>query len=308
MKNKDKGPKNTATRLEPGSFHNPDRQAVAAAAAAQQQMDQQGLRATLILFGSRARGEHRPNSDMDVLVVDPDSPPAAEHAARKLLKEHFGKHPPELDIQTLSMRSADFHHCRRSINHVAGQAYRQGVIMSTENLNYGREQADHDDGYPNCWPDVKQRLQNARRRLRTMSRLAQYGEEEQLSSGFCAQQAMENAIKGWCSASNIEYREIHNLETLSDLVLNDTQEKETDAATDLKSLMEQTRRQSGDRPNTTMNWLTHYAVTHRCQGTSYTMSEDEAHAFLGAVQRVAGTMMERTHHLTGTSPEDLETR
>ena len=49
---------------------------------------------TVILFGSRARGDHSENSDVDLLIVCRDTPIPAESRARRAVKDYFAGNPP----------------------------------------------------------------------------------------------------------------------------------------------------------------------------------------------------------------------
>ncbi len=56
----------------------PDQTALEVARAVQSEMAPD----TVILFGSRARGDHRPNSDVDLLIVCESNPASAIGLAR----------------------------------------------------------------------------------------------------------------------------------------------------------------------------------------------------------------------------------
>ena len=290
----------------------PDPQGRAAAQAVQQELDRRGIPAEVILFGSRGRGDHRPDSDLDIMVVHEGPQASAEGATMHALKEHFRLYPPVLDPQILPISRDKFNYCKRAINHVAGQAWRQGVNMASENQNHdSSNETDedgheaYDDGYPASWPDVSQRLTAATRNLRSMNRLLQYGEEEQVTAGLLAQQAVENALKAWLSATNSAYGNIHSLTTLAELALRNTNERDTEAGAELTRLMAETTYVAEESPETAINWLTYYAVKYRYEGTSYTMSPEEAETFFGGITRATGAIAQRAHQLTGTTPEDL---
>ena len=87
---------------------------------------------TVILFGSRARGDHRADSDVDILIVCRDSTAVADSRARRAMKEHFAQNPPRLGFDIVTLTGEKFDYCRRAPNHVAGQAVRDGIIMSGE--------------------------------------------------------------------------------------------------------------------------------------------------------------------------------
>lgn len=84
----------------------PDAIALAAAQAAQTAVAPD----TVILFGSRARGDHRPDSDIDLLVICHGNDIHTAGRARRAVKSHFKTRPPqlELDIVTIGRYSCQY--------------------------------------------------------------------------------------------------------------------------------------------------------------------------------------------------------
>lgn len=112
---------------------------------------------TVVLFGFRATGQHRPDSDVDILVIKPDQDPgfgAAWAAARNFMAAP----PPELEVTIVVMTMSEFQRNRRARQHLAGQADRYGVVRSDVKLNHA---AHYDDDYPEHWEATRQRLENA---------------------------------------------------------------------------------------------------------------------------------------------------
>ena len=95
--------------------------------------------ATVILFGSRARGDHRPDSDVDLLVIVDEGVSAvrshgygaASNAAFRKIRECPGK----FGVDVIPITRESFGHCRRARNHIAAQALRDGVIMNDDELD-----------------------------------------------------------------------------------------------------------------------------------------------------------------------------
>jgi predicted nucleotidyltransferase len=83
----------------------------------------------LVLFGSRARGQASPRSDLDLmLVTDQKLPPEQERAlwrhARALLRPTL---PVDLDL--LIVAGADAEEFKTSRWHVVGHAFREGKVL-----------------------------------------------------------------------------------------------------------------------------------------------------------------------------------
>ena len=106
---------------------------------------------TVILFGSRARGDHRPDSDIDLMVVTNGITLTAMATARHSAKAYFEVHPSRLGIDVASMERENFQYARRARNHMAGQATKAGTIMNGQELESNGRQ---DDGYPASWPNL----------------------------------------------------------------------------------------------------------------------------------------------------------
>ena len=280
-------------------LHSPDPHALAAATFAQQIAGPN----TVILFGSRATGVHRSESDMDVMVVCKTRVASAEHEVTQALKRFFEDNPPALNVQLLAISEERFNYCRRAPNHVAGQAWRSGVVMCPENLSNTPQPYDR---YPDSWPDVKQRVLTAQRNLRSMAALAQHEPQDQASYGFHGQQAIENSLKAWISAAELEYRSIHDLQELADNLLLDSAESMTVAAAELRELMEYTSYSDREEPATSINWLNMYAVTYRYGDVEYRMTPSDQQRFVTTVSRATQAFVARALELTGTAPADLE--
>ena len=276
----------------------PDAVGLAAARAAQTAVAPD----TVILFGSRARGDHRPDSDVDLLVICDGSNVHAAGRARRAVKSHFKAHPPQLRLDLVTIGREKFNYARRAKNHVAGQALRDGVIMSGENLDYSNS---GDDGYPESWPDVKERMLAAYRHLGTFDREITHPEGEQENYGFHAQQAVENALKAWLSAAGLDYRRIHDLEEIAEKIFTDPVESEMLAAAQLELLLNYTSIDNPAHPGEPDNWLTRYAAYYRYSGTAFRMDELEKSRFRREIILSVETFINRAHELSGTGNSDL---
>jgi uncharacterized protein len=86
----------------------------------------------VILFGSQARGEARPDSDVDLLIVDPE-PFTPQHSRRQETARLY------LALRTLGIAKDlllysrdEFERFRDSSHHIIGRAQREGRVV------YGR--------------------------------------------------------------------------------------------------------------------------------------------------------------------------
>lgn len=240
---------------------------------------------------------------MDLMLVCKTQALAAEHDVTRALKLYFLENPPVLNVQVVAISEERFNYCRRALNHVAGQAWRLGVVMCPENLS--NDPVPY-DGFPDSWPDVKQRIMAARRNLRSMRVLAQYEPQDQTSYGFHGQQAIENSLKAWISGAGLEYRSVHDLQELADSLLADPAESNSRAAAELRELMEYTSYTEREYPQRSINWLNRYAVTYRYGDSEYRMTPADQERFVTLITRSTLAFIDRAHELTGTAPADLE--
>ncbi len=238
----------------------------------------------VILFGSRAKGDYRDDSDVDLLVIIDDDADdratnaAASAAAHRKLDELYDL---RVGLDVLDFTKSRFAYCRRARNHVAGQALRDGVIVSEAGVNPGDFPADSADEHePANWPDIRQRSIAATRNIVSMTALVTTNSPlEDIS--FHARQAVENALKGWISALDDEYKNIHDLGNLATIVRKHPAENDTPAGESL-------------------NWLTRYAVEYRYEGARVRL--DDPHGLLEAVIDLVEAIADRIKTLTGTEP------
>ena len=225
----------------------------------------------VILFGSRARGDFRPDSDIDLLIVTGPGPvdrrayQRTSAVAHHKVEQVYGE-PMGVDLVHLSEDA--FHDGRRARNHVAGQAVRDGFDANGDKVNY-------DNPTPTNWPDIRQRIANAERELRVLNILVE-GNADQEAIGFHAQQAIENALKGWISALDTDYRNIHDLAELISIIRRHPQERDTPAGEQL-------------------TWLTSYAVEYRYEGAQVQM--DDRFALLAGTTETVQAIIDRIRTL-----------
>jgi predicted nucleotidyltransferase len=83
----------------------------------------------IILFGSRARGDARADSDVDLLVIEkePFSPQRSRRKEVARLQMALRNLPFSKDILLYSRD--EFEHWRNSLNHLVGRAGREGRVL-----------------------------------------------------------------------------------------------------------------------------------------------------------------------------------
>ena len=229
---------------------------------------------SVILFGSRARGDYREDSDIDLLVISDGgmtkesrmkAQRVATDTARLIYGDYFGA-----DIVWMPLKK--YNECRVGINHLAAQAARDGVNMNGEKEEY---EPDPESSFD--WADVRQRVINTDRNLRDMETMIE-GSGSQETIGFLAQQALENILKGWISAFGGEYGNTHDLGTLFGVIRSDARENDTPAGAEL-------------------SWLTQYAVEYRYEGATLVM--DDPVDLHHAIDRLVSEIEDRIKALTG---------
>ena len=231
----------------------------------------------VILFGSRARGDFTPDSDIDLLIIGSGAASQQTYqrtsaAARRKVAELYGD---SISVDLVRMSEGAFHDGRRARNHVAGQAVRDGLDANGDKVTY-------DNPAPTNWPDIRQRIANAERELGVLKILVEANAVQE-AIGFHAQQALENALKGWISALDADYRNTHDLADLTAIVRQHPAENDISA---------------GER----LAWLTEYAVRYRYAGAEVVM--DDRFALLAAVTETVEAIIARIRVLTATEGEE----
>ncbi len=260
----------------------------------------------VILFGSRATGRHHEHSDVDLLVVtDDEGSASAGPNAYHINQDYLNVNPPRLEIGVIRMTRKDFDYYRRANQHIAGQAARYGVVMNGEILG---PPPDYDDGHPDHWPETRRRIENAEKNSYSFNALLDLNHWNQDAIGFLAQQAIENALKGWLSAYNDDrtfghdliplWRDIQKIEDWSDPELSRVHE----AVSELFNLVEY---EDPNRPNKECDWLTNFGVLYRYAGSSYHMSGQERLTLQERVNAAIAAIIERIHDLSGTTDADV---
>ena len=267
--------------------------------------------ATVILFGSRAVGDYRPDSDVDLLVVsDEANPKDTAFRAKKAAAAFMRNCPPDLEVNPMGISRREFRRCRQSFQHLAGQAARYGVFMSDPEPEPRDTDMDADaaaDPYPAHWPGTKQRIRNALRYIQDLNAQAEYRNQSSESIGFVAQQAVENVLKGWLSAYNDDRRYQHPLPPLWMAIqeiedFSDPANQEVYAAVselfafigydEILPLSEQA------------DWLSNYAVLYRYNETDHDMIAAEFAELTGLIRWAVEAVIAHIFRISGVDPDD----
>ena len=176
------------------------------------------------LFGSRARGDHRTDSDIDVLVVKGEPPPESwleslRQHARAVQKTQM---PEASGIDIICMTESEFAKGRVLRNHMANIIIKEGhPIMADERVGYG---TDYEDERID-WDDVDKKITDATGAATWINAIQDAGiidVGDDLQFGRVAQNALEFAYKAVLGAYGCEYpvggRDGHNLRILTDLL------------------------------------------------------------------------------------------
>ena len=233
----------------------------------------------VILFGSRARGDHREESDIDLLVITEDADeevdwrPGYVDACKAAHTKAEAVYGFLMGVDVVSMPESKFVDCRRAKNHVAGQAVRDGVIVSQQPLPGEGQQ-------PTNWPDIRTRFIAATRNIVSTTNLIETNSPRE-DIGFHAQQAIENALKAWISALDDEYRNTHDIASLAAIVRRHPAEIDTPAGESLY-------------------WLTKYAVEYRYEGARVRLHDPPG--LLQTIRELTDAIAARILQLTGSEP------
>ena len=184
---------------------NPDPRALELVGELQQHLPE----ADILLFGSRAVGDWRPSSDIDLAVIGGD-PDAAEEAIAQLQSRESHAH-----AQLFHFTRTEFNELRVSLPHIAGQVQAHGLTATGEHL----PPMDQD----NPWPGVQGLLHAARRKLEAA--LILFGTQPLTGEIVLSTHAtLERCLKAAQGAERVDFRKHvhrdaqHNLCALAELL------------------------------------------------------------------------------------------
>ena len=83
----------------------------------------------VILFGSRGRGDHRENSDIDLIVIEaePFGPEKSRH--KEMLRLYRAVRGSRVPVDILVYSNEDVDYWRDSLNYVLARALREGKVL-----------------------------------------------------------------------------------------------------------------------------------------------------------------------------------
>ena len=183
-----------------------------------------------ILFGSRARGDHRADSDVDIMLITENKP--SEKALRQL--QEVASLTQRLTIPEASgvdvgcMTPAEFMKKRPMLNSLAREVAKHGVpAMPRNEGDFGSgyiEDFDEDEKYID-WQKVQDRFKEAMDTVNDLQGQVDRNRVVHISDrnfGYMCQRSLECAYKAVLGSHGIEYpvsrREGHNLHRLVELM------------------------------------------------------------------------------------------
>ncbi len=206
--------------MEKRKTPNPDVQAISIA----RQIHEMANAEQTYLFGSRARGDHRLDSDIDVLVVteEPQLESWLEDLRQHARDVQKTQLPEASGIDVVCMTESEFAKGRVLRNHMANIVTKEGYpIMPDQRVGAG---ADYEDERID-WDDVDKKIADATGAATWISAIRDAGiidMGDDLQFGRVAQNALEFAYKGVLAAHGRTYpvggRDGHNLRILTDLL------------------------------------------------------------------------------------------
>ena len=179
----------------------------------------------VILFGSRARGDWTNRSDIDLMIIEPDTseliPRMGEiqTTAGELASLAY-QHVVEIDFVYLS-RAEYERKSLHTLNHVARFARRDGIPVPRNPNDFpGNNRAD-DPNHSDEPMERQLRINDANAHYAAMHFMLDGGMSNKITV-YNAHQALEHAMKALISAQGHEYAHTHFLDTLAaDINAND---------------------------------------------------------------------------------------
>lgn len=166
----------------------------------------------VILFGSRARRDHRADSDVDLAIVAAESELTAQQradlreSARAAALSAAPSHAKLIDV--IVWTEAEYRTKKRSINHVAGRAWREGLVL------YGAHETLPGEEIVSELDNARELMRMCERQLRGINNMHDETLFAEELFGFHAQRGTELALKAWITLLGQRYERTHNVADL----------------------------------------------------------------------------------------------
>ncbi len=178
----------------------------------------------VILFGSRARADWKEDSDIDLMIIEPEIPDLdrrtdIECIGRKIAQRMYDK---LMSVDFVYLARAEYE--RKSVhtlNHVSRFARREGAIIPRNPTDFPGNDAADDPNYSDEPMERELRINDANTYYRAMNTMMDAGLTDKVVA-YNAHQVLEHAMKALISAQGHEYRHSHML----DLLLGDIRDND----------------------------------------------------------------------------------
>jgi predicted nucleotidyltransferase/HEPN domain-containing protein len=170
----------------------------------------------VLLFGSRARGDHKSHSDVDLAVILADSGTDSgpqqridlETRGATVAESVSGGLFRRVDVRVWT--EPEYRQEKRSINHVAGRSWREGRLL------YGSHETLPGEEVVAELPHVRELIGMALGQLSTLGGMRDEEIFREEDFGFHAERATELTLKAWIALTGNQYQLTHHLHQLFD--------------------------------------------------------------------------------------------
>ena len=174
----------------------------------------------VVLFGSRARGDYKVHSDVDLVVILPDPEQtlapqqridleARGFAVAQSVSGNLFRH---VDVRVWT--ESNYRTEKRSINHVAGRSWREGKVLFGSHETLPGEETVAE------LPHVRELIDLARGQSRTLAAMRDVEVFREEDFGFHAERATELTLKAWIALAGHQYQLTHFLHVLFEQLEN----------------------------------------------------------------------------------------